>query len=398
MDMKKILPALFAFIPLLAAASPLYSPTWGFRLDPPEDYEFTGGDSKNTFSFATRDGACLDLAVYAFGTGRNQYQSAEALAKDVQRRLASNGDISVFEYRRKEAVIMELVFTSRKLMSGWALCMELGDPPPVKTRDRQTGKETGSPAPGGGHPFLLALAYGPAERKDFQSLYFSVLDSVIPEDGDRLYPGPVTDYSYPREKRKPVPLAGLDAEAWFYEEDAEAAQALVDREFAVLRRYASSAAWKEAWTRFYRAIYRDSCHRLTDAAFIIERRLNVPPLENRDFANSLLQWVQSFKYERDLLGSDFVNLVSAVQEGRGDCDSRALLWALILNQADIQACIMVSREFSHAMGLADLPGPGAHFTVDGKQWLVTETTAKVSIGLIGEEVSDISGWLGIVLE
>jgi hypothetical protein len=396
--MKKILLVLLIFLPVLAAASPLYSPTWGFRLDPPEDYEFTGGDSKNTFSFATRDGAQLDLSVYAFGTGRNQYQSAEALAKDIQRRLGNNGGISVFKYRRKEAAIMELSFTAQKRMNGWALCIELGSPPPVKTTDSQTGKTVGPAPVSGGHPFLLALAYGPAERKEFQQLYLSILDSIVPEDGDRLCPGPITDYSYPREKRKLMPVAGLDAEAWFYEEDAEAAQALVDREFAVLRRYASSAIWKEAWTRFYRAIYRDSCDRLTSAAFIIERKLNVPPLENRDFANVLLLWVQSFAYERDLLGSDFVNLVSAVQEGRGDCDSRAMLWALILNQADIEACIMVSREFSHAMGLADLPGPGAHFAVEGKQWLVAETTAKVSIGLIGEQVSDISGWLGIVLE
>ncbi|MDR1566159.1 MAG: hypothetical protein LBS48_02605 [Treponema sp.] len=387
--MKKMLLALplfvlLTFVPVTAGGSPLYSPTWGFRLDLPEDYEFSGGDGKNTFSFTTGDGACLDLAVYSQGSGRNQYQSAEALAKDVQRRLSGSGGIDVFEYRRKEAAIMELSFSAGKQMSGWGLCIELGD-----IGDRpQNAKQS----------FLLALAFGPAERKDLQQLYFSALDSIIPEDSDRHYPGPITDYSYPREKRKLMPLAGLDAEAWFYEEDAEAAQALVDREFAVLRRYASSPVWKEAWTRFYRAIYRDSYDRLINAAFIVERKLNVPPLENRDFAHSLLQWVQSFKYERNLIGSDFVNLVSAAIEGRGDCDSRALLWAVMLNQADIPAAIMVSREYSHAMGLAELPGGGAHFTVEGKQWLVAETTARVSISLIGEKVSDISGWLGIVFE
>ncbi|MDR2617555.1 MAG: hypothetical protein LBC62_01680 [Treponema sp.] len=384
--MKKMLPVLLLvlliFVPVTAGGSPLYSPTWGFRIDPPEDYEFSGGDGKNTFSFAAPSGARLDLAVYSQGSGRNQYQSAEALAKDVQRRLSGSGGIDTFEYRRKQAAIMELSFSAGKEMSGWGLCIELGD------AQRSNAK----------HPFLLALAYGPAELKDLQYLYFSVLDSVIPEDSDRHYPGPVTDYSYPREKRKLMNLAGLDAEAWFYEEDAEAAQALVDREFAVLRRYASSPVWKEAWTRFYRAIYRDSYDRLIHAAFIVERKLNVPPLENRDFADSLLKWVQSFKYERDLLGSDFVNLVSAAVEGRGDCDSRALLWAVMLNQADIPAAIMVSREYSHAMGLAELPGSGAHFTLEGKQWLVAETTAKVSIGLIGANVSDISGWLGIVFE
>jgi len=190
----------------------------------------------------------------------------------------------------------------------------------------------------------------------------------------------------------------MDLSAHIYEEDAAAAQALVDREFQVLRRYLNSPAWKEAWSRFYRAIYRDSFDRLADLAFQVERKLNVPPRENRDFADQALHWVQSFKYERDLLGSDFVNLVSAATEGRGDCDSRAMLWAIILKQANIPSGIMVSRSYSHAMGLADVPGTGARFEVDGKKFLVAETTAKVSIGLVGETVSEVSQWLGILFE
>jgi hypothetical protein len=98
------------------------------------------------------------------------------------------------------------------------------------------------------------------------------------------------------------------------------------------------------------------------------------------------------------MGSDFVNLVSAAAEGKGDCDSRSMLWAIVLAQADIPAAIMVSREYSHAMGLADLAGTGARFDAEGKKWLVAETTAKVSLGLIGKEVSDIESWIGVVFE
>jgi len=192
----------------------------------------------------------------------------------------------------------------------------------------------------------------------------------------------------------------------------------VDREFEVLKRYTGSPLWQEAWKRFYRAIYRDSFDRLKDAAFILERNWAMEdfsknpangaaetPLgsrsgEARSFAQKALGWVQNFKYERDLMGSDFVNLVSAVQEGRGDCDSRAMLWAVILEQADIPAAIMVSREFGHAMGLADLEGAGARFPFkEGNQdyrWLVAETTAQVDIGMIGENVSEVTKWLGIV--
>jgi hypothetical protein len=98
------------------------------------------------------------------------------------------------------------------------------------------------------------------------------------------------------------------------------------------------------------------------------------------------------------MGSDFVNLVSAATEGRGDCDSRALLLAILLEQANIPGAIMVSREYSHAMGLADIAGPGARFSAGGKRWLVAETTAAVKIGLIGKGSADPAKWLGVIFE
>jgi hypothetical protein len=383
MTAKRLLfPLFFVFFCPFIFSAPLYSPTWGFSLDLPEGYEYTGGDGKNRFSFGNAGGAKFDVVVYHAEAGKSApYASLEALMSDVYNRLNNNtGEVDIFNYRQKEIRIMELSFllAGAGPMSGWALCLE-------------------SPA-AGPRPMFLAMAYGPAEKEYLHALHLSALDSIAPEEGDKLAPGPITEFAYPRETRVQAPLFGLGVNALMYEEDAEAAQALVDREFQVLRRYENAPNWKEAWSRFYRAIYRDSFDRLADAAFQVERKLNVPGREDRDFADQALRWVQSFTYERDLLGSDFVNLVSAATEGRGDCDARSMLWAVILKQANIPSAIMVSRHYSHAMGLADLPGAGAHFEVDGQKFLVAETVAKVSIGLIGETVSDIEHWLGILFE
>jgi hypothetical protein len=413
MKTKKILPCLLLLFPVFAGASPLFSPTWGFRLDLPEGFEFTAGDGKEKFSFRGPEGSSFDLIVYpASASNRgSSYTSAEEAAKDVQRRLGSRGDISLFEYRHKKSALIELAFSppgapprQAGAMAGWGLCIELGPPPGPAALPAPAASPSPAapPAPAAGKkPLLLALAYGPEGKRGLHSLFLSALDSIAPGEGDRRAPGPITEFSYPREKRRVMPLAAFaDLEAWFYEEDAEAAQALVDREFAVLKRSAGAPRWQEAWKRFYRAVYRDSYDRLADAAFAVERRLNVPPGKNRDLAEGALRWVQSFTYERDLMGSDFVNLISAALEGRGDCDSRAMLWAVLLNHADIPAALMVSREYSHAMGLADLEGPGARLPMkdgDGaeKKWLVAETTAAVALGLIGENVSEIDNWLGI---
>jgi hypothetical protein len=371
---------IFLFIPLIAQADPIYSPTWGFRLDLPEDYDYTEGNNRDRFSFSSADGAILDLVVYYAQPGRAApYASVEALAADVQRRIRSSGETESFEYHHKKAVLFNLAFVNpdgRTQLAGWGLAIEL------------TGGQT--PA-----PLLLALTYGPAARQDLQLLHLSVLDSLMPTDADVLYPGPITEFAYPRETRQKYPLWNIGEEAWFYAEDEEANQSLIDREFEVLKRYAGSQFWEEAWIRFYRAIYRDSFDRLGNAAFIIERKMNVPAVENRDFAGLVLDWVQCFEYERNPAGSDFINLVSAVKDGRGDCDSRAMLWALILNHSNIAAAMMVSREYSHAMGLADLNGPGARFSLEGKALLVAETTARVPIGLIAEDMSTTDYWLGV---
>ncbi|MDR1586145.1 MAG: hypothetical protein LBS57_01670 [Treponema sp.] len=350
---------------------PLFSPAWGFKIDLPEGYEYTKGNGRDRFSFESPEGALFDLAVYTNRTIKD-------LVDDTVKRLKNQGEVSYFEYNKKNAALIELKFPN---IEGWGLCVEL--------ENRENTAES---------PLLLALSYGQAGNRDIDILHMSALDSVTPSGVERHYPGPVMEFGYPRGEPRKTALALPGMEALIREHDAEAAQALVDREFAVLRRSLFTENWQEAWIRFYRAIYRDSWDRLRDAAFRLERNWNVPPVENRDLAQKALGFVQGFKYERDLMGSDFVNLVSAVTEGRGDCDSRALLWAIIMAQADIPAAIMVSRGHSHAMGLADLPGAGARFEAGGIKWLVAETTAPVDIGLIGKNLSDTESWLGVVFE
>jgi len=372
--MKRLLFFLL-LIPALLPAEPLYSPTWGFYLDLPGGYEYTEGNGIDRFSFQHPQGAVVDIAVY-----HNVFQNVAQLSQDIERRLGNKGDIAFFEYGEKNAALMELGFMH---YAGWALCMELA------------GADGGAGATEAA--FLVALAYAPAEKTDMDVYHLSALDSLAPSEADRRRPGPITEFTWPRGRLQEAPIAGTALKTLVREHDAEAAQALIEREFALMRRYEKSPDWQDVWMRYYRAIYRDSRGRIADAVVRLERNWNDGG-DKRVFAGKALDWVQSFTYERDLSGSDFVNLVSAVTEGRGDCDSRAMLWAMILMQADIPAAMMVSREYSHAMGLADIVGSGARFESGGVQWLVAETTGKVGIGLISQDMSNTEKWLGILFE
>jgi len=359
-------------VPALLPAEPLYSPTWGFYLDLPEGYEYTDGNGSDRFSFQNPLGAAVDIAVY-----HNVYQNVTELSRDVERRLGNKGDVAFFEYGDKAAALMELNFRD---YAGWGLCVELG----------------GSSASGSA-ALLVALAYAPADKAGMDIYHLSALDSLAPSETDRRRPGPIMEFTYPRGPLQEAPIAGTDLKTLVRQHDAEAAQALIEREFALMRRYEASPDWQEAWIRYYRAIYRDSRDRIADAVVRLERNWNDGD-DKRAFAGKALNWIQGFTYERNLAGSDFVNLVSAVTEARGDCDSRAMLWAIILRRADIPAAMMVSRDYSHAMGLADIAGSGARFEAGGVQWLVAETTGKVAIGLIREDVSNAELWLGVLFE
>ena len=373
---------LLIFLPVLVFSESLYSPTWGFSIDLPEGYDFVEGNGKDRFSFSGPGGVHFDMLVY-----NGTFATVEKLVDDINLKLGNQGSIDFFHYRNKRAAIVELKFAD---FVGWGLCIEL----------------EGSAAAGASPPMLTALSYS-RRGIGLDLFHLSALDSIVPSDEERYYPGPIMEYSYPRGNAKQVPLVSSGIYALIRENDAEAAQVLIEREFMILEQYLLSEYWRQAWIRYYRLVYRDSYDRITDAAVKLVQNWSsnsrnaagINSIETKkELAQKALSWVQGFNYERHLDGSDFVNLVSAVTEGRGDCDSRAMLWAILLAHADIRAAMMVSRNYSHAMGLADIEGAGARFEVDETHWLVAETTDKIDIGLIDAGMSDWESWLGILFD
>ena len=370
--MKRFL-LLLLLVPVFVFADPMYSPTWGFFIDLPEGYEYIDGDGKDRFSFSGPGGAMFDLVVY-----NGVFENIRDLVNDVNARIGNRGDSDYFDYYGRQSALMKLEFGSE---DGWGLCVQL-------------------PSDNNKPPMLLALAYGPAGISDIELLHISALDSISPSIMERRYPGPVIEYSYPRGNVIPVVITG-GLSAMIRENDAEAAQVLIEREFQILQLYANTGYWQEAWIRYYRFIYRDSWDRITNAAITLVNsfRVNTGTDEGKlVFAKKALSYVQGFQYERDLTGSDFFNLVTVITEGRGSCDSYSMLWAILLAHADIRSGIMVSRQYAHAMGLADIEGTGARFDAYDTRWLVAETTDKVDIGLIAQDVSDPGFWLGVTFD
>jgi hypothetical protein len=349
-------------------AEPQYSEDYGFILDLPAAYVMTEGNGVDAFNFSKGENE-FTLRVYE----KDRFSDARAALQWVTSTLKSSGELDSFQYNGLDAAFCQLSFSNQALnYSGWALALPL---------------EKG---------LLTALAYSTTENNVFN---LSALDSIAPRAEDYYTPGPVTAYTYPGGRAVQssfmVPGTGrlnctLDAS------DEEASLYVVERENIILQSYAldgsGEADIREAWTRFYRMIFRDAYKRMAPISASVLSAFN--PQSQSAYISQVLDWVQNFSYERNTsgLGADLVNPLSAVLGARGDCDSRALVMDILLWYAGVDAQMMISRTYGHAMALVDTEGEGARFNISNTPYLVAETTTDVPIGQIAASMADPQYW------
>jgi hypothetical protein len=378
-----ILSVLIVALAFPVAARELVSDTGAF-FDLPSGFSAGDGDGKTRFSYFDADNG-MELDIMIFAPGR--YSSAEIMASDLLGQMGSHGDNASFRYQGRGAVIADLSFTIRgSARKGYAVFI--------------AGSGSAFPASGSETCYALLASAETSIFDSYSEMIISCLDSFSIDRAARRFPGPVSQFLFPwpadrRENKSSVLPAGSIPLPWSTAE-AEQELSVAEREYRVLTLFAESQTlWVDAWARYYRMVYKESAARLDDLtkAFIATLPANDPT----ECARRVLAWVQGFHYERDFSGIDFVPPLVAAYERRGDCDSRAMVMAIILESLGIDSVLMVSREYSHAMLAVDVPGGGQRFPFKGKMYLVAETTAWVGLGMIDSSVADFSRWLGVDL-
>lgn len=322
---------------------------------------FTPGDGEGKIRYAYLDAnKGMEFDILIFEPGR--YSSAELMAKDLLGQMGSKGDVSSFTYQDRGAVIADLAFAAGDVpRKGYAVFI--------------------SGEAGSGDSYALVASTETSRFDSYSELIISCLDAFSIDRAART------------EKKTAFLPAGSVSLPWSSKEEQDELS-VAKREFRVLTMYLKSETlWQDAWARYYRMVYKESAAELDNLtqAFSVFLPLNDPT----ESARRVLAWVQGFHYERDFAGIDFVIPLTAAFEQRGDCDSRAMVMAIILERLGIDCILMVSREYSHAMVAVDVPGGGQRFTFNGKAYLVAETTAKVGIGMIDSTQADFSKWLGV---
>jgi len=130
---------------------------------------------------------------------------------------------------------------------------------------------------------------------------------------------------------------------------------------------------------------------------LVERfraRQKAANLNTADLAALIVTFVQNIRYEvpKD---SPFGILPPplVVAEERGDCDSKSLLALMLLRSFGIDSVVMSSNAHRHAVLAIALPTNGTKVTYAGRQYAITEMTAKGSpIGHLNASLLRPNDW------
>jgi hypothetical protein len=386
-----VLCALFLFCATVpkAHAELVASDKWGYTIDFPEGFKCDDGSDDET-SFLFSHSFMPVSAVIKVWPDEIYKTSVEALSGTFTKLGAKVDDISRVSWRNENCALAQFSMNNAGVNGdqlGWACAAPL------------PGKNAG----------IVLLAYAPKEKEyDCEQFILSLIDSLMIDQGSFRESGIVTAFAFPGGRNKNITLTvnGHKITTTIGEEDGEAAQFVVDREFAVFKIYTSTRLWKEAWQRFYRQVARDSCSRLKKMSFDIyaalqdDAKQKDPSNPNAAVAQILLNWVQEFQYERTSKTADKADFMPLpkILDGKGsDCDSRSMLVALILKNMNVNTCMFISRDYSHSMAGAVLTGKqGQTIKIDDTEYIVGETTAKgLTWGKMDAQMQDRAKWIPV---
>jgi hypothetical protein len=233
--------------------------------------------------------------------------------------------------------------------------------------------------------------------EDYQTslpLILSCLDGFSADQAGRCEPGPVSALISSGQGTMQEDLLSFQGQNLTYlwnQGREEASRLLVEREASILSGYKEPELFDEAWKRYYQMIYRDSAPDLEDLSSRLKKKLHV--LDNREKAETLLSWLQDFEYGSTDRFSDLLTPTECLLKERGDCDALALVYIMLLNHMDIPAVLMVSRKYSHALAAVAVEKEGAHFALNGQNYVVAEMTKKVDLGQISADMADLRHWV-----
>jgi hypothetical protein len=370
-------------LPSLAGAAPVAIKEYGCSLDLPEGWEPRDASNPAKLSFADPTGGGL-MQMYVYG--HEAGLTAEQMGNTLGAQLKATGDGAVFVFSGRNSYLMDISFqSSGQPFQGYVLVVK--------------DVSAGNAAMPSVDAVLIVFAPADVFASD-QAGLLSALDSFSPDPAGLLLPGPISQFLSPFPDSQavsvPVRFLGRNVNVRVGSGEQDAGQALVEREAQLLSAY--PAGDFEPWKRFYRMIYRDGYGRMDGILSALSGAMTTQNVQKEQVPLTLLSWIQGFTYQRTGTLADFLSPLDVVISGAGDCDSRAILYDILLDHLGYRTMLFVSERFSHALAGVNIDRQGASMSVDGTRYIVAEMTAAVAIGLIDSSMADPTAWIPMPLK
>ncbi|QEN09094.1 hypothetical protein EXM22_14310 [Oceanispirochaeta crateris] len=281
-------------------------------------------------------------------------------------------DLSRFMYQGLPCSLADILFeTGGQQIRGWFLFIDRDD-----------------------YDYYLTAITTPEDYPSSLPLILSCLDGFSPDQQGRSQPGPISaliSSGGSEEQEEQLSFEGSQLVYRWSRGREEASRLLIEREATILSSYEDPKLFDEAWKRYYQMIYRDMAYDLENLAFQLSDQLY--ELDEVNKSEVLLSWLQDFQYGSTDRFSDLLTPTECLLSGTGDCDALALVYGILLNHLEIPAVLMVSREYSHALAAVAVQRKGAHFDLNGTDYVVAEMTKKVDLGQISADMSNLDYWV-----
>ncbi len=366
---------LFMTLPFFSlSAEIIFNSDYGYFIDPPEGWsvlEITP-DGKAVFA-GPSESAYLQVKAQSAET----YPDAYTMYESIKEQLGAAGDGVPFSFSGIDSCFADLEFQGGDFsFRGYFVFINGPD------HDFAVFAFTVSDIYDSMHDFLL-----------------SALDSFAMNEAEMKKPGAVSQFLYPfpsPEKRETsIPFEDTMLSVRLDINEFDTADMLIEREARVFSIYAESGLAVDAWKRYYRTIYRDNYHRVDGIFRSLSDFMGKKGYDPVSISGRLLSWVQGFDYTRTGTLADFTSPVFTAANLAGDCDSRALLYVILLEHFNIDSILMLSTAYSHSMAGVDIAGNGARFSHNDTEYLLAETTDSVKLGLVDSTMADPDKWLGV---
>lgn len=377
--MKTSVFVLLLLLPMYFHGEIVTVPKYNYSVFPLEGWELQEYESEAELSWISHNnGVSFTVRSWIGDT----YSDIREMFTDLTSGLDATGNCVVFSYLDRDSAIGEVeVILNNVKYKGWIVFIE-----------------------GSGFDYYISGFSLVENYKELYSEIQSAIDSFAIGREGAYMPGPITTFldATPNKSDKEHNVDFFNNKLKIISSDVStsSSQTLIEREAEIMKGYSHDPErFYNAWKRYYKLIFRDSYSRLDGVYNALYPYLGNNKYSDYDLTELLMFWIQGYTYRRDLSSaSDLLNPLEASLSKTGDCDARSLILGILLHKFNIDSILLASEKVKHAMLAVDIPGEGAKFTHEDKDYLTIELTAKALIGEIKKSMADPSLWTVVEME